>query len=74
MAGSGLMQIDCSSCCQLRRPDWVIPYVALNPVRARIVQDPFDWPYTGSIGHELKVALGTKARERSQDGGPRATQ
>ena len=44
------------------RPDFQIPYTALNPVRADLVPAPLDWPYTGSIGHDLQVVLGIKRR------------
>ncbi|MGV3614008.1 MAG: REP-associated tyrosine transposase [Fimbriimonas sp.] len=32
-------------------------YIALNPVRAGLAEHVFDWPYTGSIGCDLKETL-----------------
>jgi REP element-mobilizing transposase RayT len=33
-------------------------YIANNPVRAQLVDDPFRWPYTGSIGFDLRDTFG----------------
>ena len=35
-------------------------YIACNPVRKRFAQNPFDWPFTGAIGHDLHDVLGHK--------------
>ena len=32
-------------------------YAALNPVRARLAEDIFAWPYTGSIGYDRDEVL-----------------
>ena len=32
-------------------------YIAGNPCRAGLCQDVFAWPYTGSIGHDLKEVI-----------------
>lgn len=43
------------------REDWraQATYIGLNPVRAGIVENLFDYPFTGSIGTELEdVVLG----------------
>ena len=32
-------------------------YIAANPCRAGLCQDVFEWPYTGSIGYDLKEVL-----------------
>jgi putative transposase len=28
-------------------------YLALNPVHAGLIEDPEDWPFTGSVGYRL---------------------
>jgi len=35
--------------------DWrrQVAYVLKNPVRAGLVEDPFAYPFTGSIGYDL---------------------
>ena len=33
-------------------------YIALNPVRAGLVTEPEQWPYTGSIGYKIQEVLG----------------
>jgi putative transposase len=33
-------------------------YIALNPVRAGLAEEPEHWPFTGSIGYELRDILG----------------
>jgi putative transposase len=33
-------------------------YIANNPVRAGLIADPFAWPFTGSIGCDLREAFG----------------
>ena len=45
------------------RPDKQAWYIALNPVRRGLVADPFSWPYTGSIGHDLGEVLDFGARD-----------
>ena len=42
-----------------KHEDWrrQVQYIAFNPVRAGLVQDPFDYPFTGSIGHDLNELL-----------------
>ena len=39
-----------------RSHDWrrQVAYVFRNPVRARLVENGFDYPYTGSIGYDLQ--------------------
>ncbi|RYD77624.1 MAG: hypothetical protein EOP84_15310 [Verrucomicrobiaceae bacterium] len=32
-------------------------YIAGNPVRAGLVDDLFDWPYTGSIGYDVREVI-----------------
>ena len=32
--------------------------IALNPVRASLTEDPYDWPFTGSIGYDVRDVLG----------------
>ena len=32
-------------------------YISLNPVRAGIAEDPFDYPFTGSIGTDLQEVI-----------------
>ncbi|MEZ0327499.1 MAG: transposase [Fimbriimonas sp.] len=32
-------------------------YIALNPVRAGLVENPEEWPFTGSIGYNLRDVL-----------------
>jgi putative transposase len=33
-------------------------YIACNPVRAGLTEDPLKWPFTGSIGHDIREVLG----------------
>ena len=33
-------------------------YIARNPVRKGFANDPFEWPFTGAIGHNLRDVLG----------------
>lgn len=35
----------------------VARYLALNPVRAGFAEDVYAWPYTGSIGYELREII-----------------
>ncbi len=39
--------------------DWrsQLTYVYLNPVRAGLVADPDDYPFTGAIGSDLKESI-----------------
>jgi putative transposase len=42
-----------------KHDDWRrhVQYIAFNPVRAGIVRNPFDYPFTGSIGYDLSELL-----------------
>jgi REP element-mobilizing transposase RayT len=35
-----------------------VRYIARNPVRKGLADDPLKWPFTGSIGHDLRDILG----------------
>ena len=32
-------------------------YISGNPVRAGLIDDPLEWPYTGSIGHDVREII-----------------
>jgi putative transposase len=42
-----------------KHDDWRrhVQYIAFNPVRAGIVENPLDYPFTGAIGHDLGELL-----------------
>ena len=32
-------------------------YISGNPVRAGFIDDPLEWPYTGSIGYDVRETI-----------------
>jgi len=48
-------QGDCYDHIIRRNEDWrrQVAYVLRNPVRGKLVEDPYAYPFTGSIGYDL---------------------